>query len=95
MFISKYNHFLYFNKLLDEDAQNQQEKYEKIKFNQFKLSNFETRRKTHKCPESVSIESNYMLTKISKQLNSSCALPSQTSNSPGTLALLSLLFHLV
>lgn len=65
MFIQKYSHFLHYNKLISEHP-DEPDKYEKIKFNEFKLADIETRRRDKIDKEKVSIESNYVLTKISK-----------------------------
>lgn len=44
MFISKYNHFLHYNKLVSDNPEDP-DKYEKIKFNEFKLADLEIRKR--------------------------------------------------
>lgn len=66
MLIKKYKHFLFYNKLVNESNENSQEMFEKIKYNNFNLSEVNAKRRSLQCDESVSLESNYMINNISK-----------------------------
>jgi RecB family endonuclease NucS len=63
MFINKFNHFLTYNKLVSDKPEDP-ERFERIKFNEFRLADIESRRRDKVEKLSVRLESNYLITKI-------------------------------